>query len=195
VKNGIASLSRTLIFPFYIILLLILSCGSGKPAVWEGLYLDYEVGTMSECRISFDSAEGKYLRVIFDPQDCSLRPEGYRKGRDLIVDKNLKPRDGGLLTWGEAVFIWLPENKRKVGSHWTVGGHFEVSRREHWREWDVAVVDAEVGMVDAEVGILKGTWYYDVDTGFLVGMEKEFGGERNMIYLLKDMGVRQAIKE
>jgi hypothetical protein len=172
-----------LIFPFYIILVLIGCGGNGKPVEQKELYLEYQIGMTGVCRILFEMTEGKYYKVTFDPPDCSLRPEGYRKGKELFVDKNLQPRDGGLLTWGEAVFIWLPENKRKVGSHLTAGGHFEVSRREKWREWEVAVVDAVVG-------ILKGTWYYDIETGYLVGMEKEFGGERNLIYLLKDMGTR-----
>lgn len=166
---------------FMIALVLLLSgcSGGSKSAIWNGLYLDYQVGTSGSCRISFEEAASYHFKVLLSADDCSLRPEGYQEGEDLIVDKFLQPVKDGQLIWGEAVFLWLPDDKRKVGSHWTVGGHFEVKETKQWREWEVA-------MVTAKIGILEGNWYYHLESGFLVGMEKIFADERNLIYLLKE---------
>ena len=61
----------------------------------------------------------------------------------------------------------------------------EVIEVKRWKEWEVAVINAQ-----AAGGFLQGTWYYDVKTGFLVGLEKTFGGEKNLILLLKETNAR-----
>jgi len=144
----------------------------------DGLYLEYQVGESSSCALSFEDAGGGKFRVVAEPERCSLWPGAPSDG-EVLVDHNLRPAGGGKLEWGEAVLLWLPKNKRKPGSYRSVagGGGFSVSRVERWHDWDTAVIQAKIAL-------LKGVWYYDVKTGFLVGMEKEFAYETNLIYLL-----------
>ena len=180
-KRIIASYSHKL-FPCFFLFMMMSGCsGSSEPAVFDGLYLKYRIGTSSSCRISFDKISRNRFKVIMEPYNYSLCPGGYQDGKELIVDKFLRPAKKRLLSWGEAVLIWLPADTRKTGSRLHVGGLDSISEVKHWKEWEVAVITAQIGG-----GFLTGTWYYDVKTGFLVGMEKEFAGDKNLIILLEE---------
>ena len=107
-------------------------------------------------------------------------PDGYYK-KELIVDKYLKSAKGRLLIWGEATQLWLPADSRKVGARSPGSGMGDVTEVKRWKEWEVAVISAKVAG-----GFLQGTWYYDVETGFIVGYEKTFAGETSLILLLEE---------
>ena len=114
------------------------------------------------------------------PSSDTFLPDGYYK-KELIVDKYLNSAKGKQLIWGEATQLWLPADSRKVGARSPGGGMGDVTEVKRWKEWEVAVINAQVAG-----GFLQGTWYYDVATGFLVGFEKTFAGETNLIILLEE---------
>jgi len=154
-------------------------CSKGPPALRDGLYLEYTIGESLSCRIEFQKMEDDSFTAILEPSDCSMRPEGYSIGEPIVVNAYLKAPDIPNLMWGEFALLWLPEKHRKAGTHLSVGGSFQITEIKHWEDWDVAVVNAQIGA-------LKGIWYYDLATGFIVGMEKSFVGETNRILLLQD---------
>ena len=178
---------REAIYSSYLITLSILSClvisgcsiGSDTP-LFSGLYLKYWDGTSSGCRISFDEIDGNLFSVTMAGSSGTFLPDGYYK-KELIVNKYLKSAKGRLLIWGEATQLWLPADSRKVGARSPGSGMGEVTEIKHWKEWEVAVIGAKVAG-----GFLQGTWYYDVVTGFIVGFEKTFAGETNLILLLEE---------
>jgi hypothetical protein len=153
-------------------------CGGGNlgaPAVTDGLTLQYQVGEEYYCQVSFKAIDDKLFRVELEPPGCSVKPDGVSE-EEMIVDAWLRLKDGRTPQWGEAVYLWLPESRRTVGKH----GAMEVSRAGEWGNWSVAVVEGSFG-------ILSGVWYYDLKTGFLVGFEKTFAGDRSLIYKLLEM--------
>lgn len=153
-------------------------CGGGnlgEPGVTDGLTLKYQVGEEWYCQVSFEAIDDKYFKVNLDPPDCSVKPD-VGSGGEMVVDGWLRLKDGRTPQWGEAVYLWLPEFRRTVGKH----GAMEVSRTGEWGGWSVAIVEGSFG-------ILSGVWYYDLKTGFLVGFEKTFAGDRNLIYKLLEM--------
>ena len=161
--------------------LIISGCSNRSNApVYSGLYLKYWDGTSSGCRISFEEIDGNLFSVTMSPSSGTFLPDGYYK-KELIVDKYLKSAKGRLLIWGEAIQLWLPAGSRKVGARPPGGGMDDITEVKRWKEWEVAVINAKVAG-----GFLQGTWYYDVETGFIVGYEKTFAGETNLILLLEE---------
>ncbi len=178
---------RKAINSFYLLILCILSClfvagcsSRSNPPVFNGLYLKYWDGTSSGCRLSFDDIDGNLFSVTMSPSSGTFLPDGYYN-KELIVNKYLKSAKGRLLIWGEAIQIWLPAGSRKVGARPPGGGMGDVIEVKRWKKWEVAVIGAKVAG-----GFLQGTWYYDVETGFIVGYEKTFAGETNLILLLEE---------
>ena len=178
---------REAIYSSYLITLSILSClvisgcsiGSDTP-LFSGLYLKYWDGTSSGCRISFEEIDGNLFSVTMSTSSGTFLPDGYYN-KELIVNTYLKSAKGRLLIWGEAIQLWVPAGSRKVGARPPGGGMGNVIEVQCWKEWEVAVVGAKVAG-----GFLQGKWYYDVKTGFLVGYEKTFAGETNLILLLEE---------
>lgn len=150
------------------------------PPVYNGLYLKYWDGTSNGCRISFEEIDGNLFSVTMSPSSGTFLPDGYYN-KELIVNKYLKSAKGRLLIWGEAIQLWLPAGSRKVGARPPGGGMDDITEVKRWKEWEVAVINAKVAG-----GFLQGTWYYDVETGFIVGYEKTFAGETNLILLLEE---------
>ena len=74
---------------------------------------------------------------------------------------------------GEFGPIWIPEEMRTVGRH-RFGIPLNVTEISSWGSREVAV------MLQA-LGPLRVKSYYALDTGFLVAVEKEFGGGPNLI--------------
>jgi len=161
--------------------LIISGCSNrSDPPVYSGLYLQYRDGTSGGCRISFDGIDGNLFSVTMSPSSATFLPHGYYK-KELIVDEFLNSAKGDRLIWGEATLLWLSAGSRKVGARPPGGGMGGVIEVKRWKKWEVAVIGAQVAG-----GFLQGTWYYDVKTGFLVGMEKTFAGEKNLILLLNE---------
>ncbi len=166
------------VFGCLLIAALLPACSSGPPPVFDGLYLDYEIpGSDSGCRISFAADEKDLFRVTFDPPTCGLRPDAFLTGPPL-VDSYLRSADGTKILWGEATFIWRSKKDRKKGS-----GLDDIREIKRWRNW-------ETGVVRANIALLRAAWYYDLETGFLVGMEKALADTPSPVYILKDTNAR-----
>lgn len=142
---------------------LLAACSSEPPALsGDGATLVYEIGDEeTRCELNFAAIGGDKFLVTAEPEDCSLNPVAFR-GTELLVDNKLEV-DGAQPAFGETVRLWNPKSKRK--------------RRTEWN-------GAEVAVHTAKIGALSASHYYDVEHGFLVGMEKEFVGDRKVIYRL-----------
>lgn len=147
----------------------------GEPSVGDGLYLEYTYAGSETCRLEFH-AEGGDFRVTRNPVNCAPRPEPAPPAGVLVVDEYVRT-SAGAVTWGELSGefgpIWIPEEMRTVGRH-RFGIPLDVTELSSWGGREVAV------MLQA-LGPLRVTSYYDLHTGFLVAVEKEFGGGPNLI--------------
>ena len=134
--------------------LWVASCRSGPQATLEdGLFLTYDVGE-STIRVTFDEIGKNKFRATVTPGDS-------RK----VVDKRLRTGSGAIYEVGLLGPLWIPPGSVKVGGNAHGDDVAEVKR---WKGWDVGVVRASFGAGAA----LRGEWYYEKNTGFLVGGSK-----------------------
>lgn len=166
--------------PIVLSLVAVSGCSQyGEPSVGDGVYLEYTYAGSDICRLEFH-AEGGDFRVTQNPVNCALRPEPAPPADGLIVDKYVRT-SAGAVTWGELSGefgpLWIPEEMRTVGRH-RFGIPLNVTELSSWGSREVAV------MLQA-LGPLRVKSYYDLDTGFLVAVEKEFGGGPNLIIELR----------
>ncbi len=153
-------------------------CGSGSPPIEDGLTLVFDAPASGECQLSF-AAEGRDFRVsLSGPDGCPLRPDGV--GDEWIIDAYTK-HEGRPVWWGELAGefgpIWLPPKLREVGNH-RFGPVVPIVERATWEGREVAVMLQTLG----PLGVRS---YYDLESGFLAGVEKRFGGNWNRILVLK----------
>ena len=142
---------------------LLAACSfSGDQAPLEdGLYLTYDFGG-SITRVRFEKIDSSRFRatVAFgDPGDDT----GYHPpaAKPVVVDRKLKAEDGTTFEVGDLGPIWIPPSSVKKGGY----AHGDtIQTVKHWKNWDVGVVKASIGG-----GALRGEWYYEKKTGFLVG--------------------------
>ena len=131
-----------------------------------GTFLVYDNAGM-QMRLTFSPADGNHFDTnieyadghgAFEPAQPSSAP------RD-VVDTRMRTTDGRIFELGSLGPLWVPPSELREGgsAHGTRVG--EVRR---WENWDVGVVTASVGLG----GALRGEWYYDARTGFLVGGTK-----------------------
>ncbi len=127
----------------------------------DGLYLTYDFDG-SITRVRFEKVSSNKFRAIVDfgdPEDDS----GYRPpaAKPVIVDTKLNKENGGTFEVGNLGPLWIPPSSVKPGGY----AHGDtVDSVKHWKKWDVGVVKASFGS-----GALRGEWYYEKETGFLVG--------------------------
>ena len=162
--------------PVALTLIAVAACSRyGDPSVRDGLYLEYTYASSETCRLEFH-AEGGDFRVTRTPVNCAPRPEPAPPAGGLVVDAYVRTSTGAV-TWGELAGefgpLWIPEEMRTVGRH-RFGIPLDVIEVSSWGGREVAV------MLQA-LGPLRVTSYYDLDTGFLVAVQKEFGGGPNLI--------------
>ncbi|MCK5649781.1 MAG: hypothetical protein KAJ42_00320 [Gemmatimonadetes bacterium] len=162
--------------PVALTLIAVAGCSRyGDPSVGDGLYLEYTYAGSETCRLEFH-AEGGDFRVTRNPVNCAPRPEPAPPAGVLVVDEYVRT-SAGAVTWGELSGefgpIWIPEEMRTVGRH-RFGIPLNVTEISSWGGREVAV------MLQA-LGPLRVKSYYALDTGFLVAVEKEFGGGPNLI--------------
>jgi hypothetical protein len=80
----------------------------------------------------------------------------------VIVDKRLKIVHGAPYEAGIRGPVWIPAASAKKGGN----AHGDtVSEVRKWKGWEVGVVKASFGAGAP----LRGEWYYEKNTGFLVG--------------------------
>ncbi len=175
---------KTNVLPFLVTVVLGLSLAAcseqGEPPLRDGLYLKYTFTQSGPCRLTFAQRDTGRFQVTKTPHDCPFRADGFRSDTELLVDGYLHSNNGALY-WGELSgefgLLWLPGRLRTPGS--SLGGGFSVVETKRWKQWEAVVVHATAG-------ILESHSYYDAATGFLVGYEKTFGGERTLLFTLED---------
>jgi hypothetical protein len=129
---------------------------SGEEA---GTYLVYDVGG-TPMRLLADA--DRFSTTIKYANDDSTFGGDEPATPGTAVDTRLRTPSGGIFELGLLGLLWVPPgNVREGGSaHGT-----RVSEVRRWEAWEVGVVTASVGIG----GALRGEWYYDTQTGFLVG--------------------------
>ncbi len=142
--------------------------GSQAP-LEDGMYLSYDYeGTI--LRADFSKLNSKQFTVTVriglaeDFADGTL-PDG----RQTVVDMQLKTERGAVYELGSLGPLWIAPESVKVGGNAHGDKVIEVKQ---WHGWKIGVVKASFGVG----GALKGEWYYEKTTGFLVG-----GGKSSII--------------
>jgi len=127
-----------------------------KAPLRNGLYLSYDFGG-SKIRVTFTEISKDKFRATVTPGNS-----------EKVVNTRLKTESGGVYEAGLLGPLWIPPGSVKVGG----SAHGDrVVEVKHWRKWDVGIVKASFGTG----GALRGEWYYEKNTGFLVGGFKTTG--------------------
>ena len=168
-------------------------------AISAGTFLVYDNGGM-QMRLTFSPADGDRFDThvsYFDTHVSYVDGDGTypsaqpSSGPSNVVDTRMRTTDGQVFELGSLGPLWVPPTEvRKGGSaHGT-----RVTEVRRWKNWEVGVVTTSVGVG----GALRGEWYYDTRTGFLVGGTKSTAvslpGEGQVFTLtdsnLPDLGFR-----
>ncbi len=131
-------------------------------AISAGTYLVYDVGGMS-MRLMFSPAEGDRFGTTIEYANNDGTFGGDEPSTPgTAVDTRLRTETGGIYELGLLGPLWVrPGQVHESGSAYGS----RVSEVRQWEAWEVGVVSASVGVG----GALRGEWYYDTQTGFLVG--------------------------
>ncbi len=165
---------QTCITAFLFIAVILSDCSFGPAPISDGLHLRYKLNTMGE-ECFFDlifskTGNGRFNIAVtvtseYYSRDTFIKP--HEKDGKIIVNKFMKRRNKKPLEIGEWGPLWIPPNKRKVGTNLGVDFTFSgtiTDKTEKWKNWNVYAV--AVTMLS---GAISSTWYYEVKTGFLVG--------------------------
>lgn len=127
----------------------------------DGLYLSYDFAG-SIIRVTFSEIESDkyYATLTFGSTDDNFSDSASADNRK-IVDKKLKTERGAVYEAGTLGPLWIPSASVKKGGEAHGDTIYEV---RDWEGWQVGVVKASFGQ-----GALRGEWYYEKNTGFLVG--------------------------
>ena len=135
---------------------------SGEEApIAEGTFLVYDVSGIL-MRLTFSPAEGDLFGTSLETANNGAF--GSPREGDA-VDARLRTESGGIFEVGSLGPLWVPPGQLHEGGNANGARVTEVRR---WEAWEVGVVSASVGVG----GALRGEWYYDTQTGFLVGGTK-----------------------
>ena len=156
---------------------------SEEAPIDDGTFLVYDIdGSMM--RLTFSLADEDEFNTSFEYADehGKFGTEGLPATQGDIVDTRMRTADGQIFELASLGPLWVPPSKVHQGgsAHGTRIG--EVRR---WEKWDVGVVTAVVGVGKA----LRGEWYYDTRTGFLVGGTKNTavsGPDQGLVFTLTD---------
>jgi len=157
--------------------LILPGCGGGPSPITDGLTLVYDAPASGECRLAFSAEGGDFRASLSGPDGCPLRPDGL--GAEWVLDAS--GENGGRPVWwgelsGEFGPIWLPPRIREVGNH-RYGQIVPIAETTTWEGREVAVMLQTLGPLGVRT-------YYDLESGFLAGVEKRFGGNWNRILVL-----------
>ena len=157
-----------------------------------GTFLVYDNGGI-QMRLTFSSADGDCFEanVEYAYDQGEFEPASPSSAQGRMVDRHMRAADGGIFELGSLGPLWVPPSELREGGS-AHGTRVDGVRR--WKNWDVGVVTASVGLGAA----LRGEWYYDARTGFLVGGTKSTAvsgpGQGSVFTLtdsnLPDLGLR-----
>ena len=163
-----------------------LSRSSEEATITGGTFLEYDVGG-SLMRLTFSPADGDAFGTTVEYADDrgTFGADSRPASQGAVVDTRLKTAAGGVYELGSLGPLWVsPSEVHDGGSaHGT-----RISEVRRWESWDVGVVTASVGMGMA----LRGEWYYDTRTGFLVGGTKSTAVSvpgQGMVFTLTDSNI------
>ena len=124
-----------------------------QPPLEDGLYLEYDIAG-SPLRLTFAKAGGGDFTATLTAGDAPA-------GQPVTVDRSLKKKTGA--PYGPDMLgpVWIPPSSVTKGGN----AHGDtVDEVRQWQGWQVGVVRAGFGR-----GAVRGEWYYEKNTGFLVG--------------------------
>jgi len=160
--------------------------------ITAGAFLVYDnAGT--QMLLTFSPADGGRFaaNLSYLNQDGKYPTAQPRSMPNDVVDSRMRTANGLVYEIGSLGPLWVPPNEVREGgsAHGT-----RVTEVRRWENWEVGVVTASVGLG----GALRGEWYYDTRTGFLVGGMKSTAlslpGEGQVFTLtdsnLPDLGFR-----
>lgn len=156
--------------------------GFGEEApLADGLYLDYDFGG-SAIRVTFSEidADSFSATLSFGVEEDSGPGSVSAQTRE-VVNRKLKTERGTVYEAGILGPLWIPPSAVKKGGN---AHGDEVIDVRQWEGWDVGVVTAGFGQ-----GALRGEWYYDQETGFLVGGKRATimnADEGGTVFILDD---------
>ncbi len=137
-------------------------CSSGDQApLSDGLFLSYDFdGSVIRVKFSQINADKFYaILTVGVAEDGFSDPSTV--GNQKIVDKYLKTKSGTDYEAGSLGPVWVPPSSVKKGGN----AHGDtIQEIREWNGWKVGVVKASMGQ-----GAMRGEWYYEKKTGFLVG--------------------------
>ena len=161
-------MNRKLVGAVIVLALAVLWFRSSREAapLADGSFLAYESGGIS-IKVTFSEAgAGEFVSslTVADEDGESISAEGMT-GHGETVDTRLRTTGGGIFEVGSLGPLWIPPGEVRVGgrAHGT-----RIREVRSWDRWSVGVVSVSVGVGRA----LRGEWYYDSATGFLVGGTK-----------------------
>jgi hypothetical protein len=157
--------------------------GSGEEApIDDGTFLVYDIGG-SVLRLTFSPTEGAEFntRLEYADENGKFGTDELPASRGDVVDAHMRTADGQVFELASLGPLWVPPGQVHEGGSAHGTRIDEVGR---WKGWDVGVVTAAVGVGAA----LRGEWYYDSQTGFLVGGTKStaVSGAKGLIFTLTD---------
>lgn len=154
------------------ILLFLAGCSNRTPApIFDGAYLKYTIES-DYLTIKFSQLNSKYFEVILFSSDEDMLLNKFSKAKQddgkVLVDKFMKRRSGKLLELKGIVGpVWIPQALRKKGRNEGIDLIFSAVQTDEVKEWRGRQVYAVTASLFR--GAVSGTWYYDVNSGFLVG--------------------------
>jgi len=136
--------------------------GFGEQApLSDGLYLNYDYGG-SSIRVMFSGIDADtFYATLSTGSEVDSDPEDVSDDSKTIVNRKLRTERGTVYEAGILGPLWIPPSAVKDGGR---AHGDEVTEVREWNGWEVGVVRASFGQ-----GALSGEWYYDKETGFLVG--------------------------
>ena len=142
---------------------VLLRSSGGDAPLADGAFLLYQQGE-STVRLTFQLVDGDSYRTAVEVTDSDGESEvgDYVLGHDQTVDGHMRTESGAIFELGSYGPLWVSPKQLKEGGS-AYGQRITELRSLNGRE--VALVSASVGMGAA----LRGEWYYDVVTGFIVG--------------------------
>ncbi len=157
---------------------------SGEQApVRAGTFLVYDIGG-SMMRLTFSPTGNGEFSTSFEyaDEDGKFGTDHLPGTQGDIVDSRMRTADGRIFELASLGPLWVPPSEVHEGGS-AHGTRIDNVRR--WKNWDVGVVTAAMGMGTA----LRGEWYYDTRTGFLVGGTKSTavsGPGQGLVFTLTD---------
>ena len=134
--------------------------------IQAGTFLVYDVAGMP-MRLTFSSSDGDLFgtSIEYANDDGTFGSDESSPNQGDAVDTRMRTANGLIFEVGSLGPLWVPPGDVHEGgnAHGT-----RITEVRPWESWEVGVVSASVGVG----GALRGEWYYDTQTGFLVGGTK-----------------------